>query len=155
MLVSSYTGRSSRRADAVGSEKRACQSPPASAGVDGQEDPQDGLQAKFSVYHGGAVGLVFGKAGPAEYEDHVVTSQEVTSVRDKIAATADENLGADEAELVLEFEDGQTLRHHVLHAVGSLEVPMTDAQLQNKFVDQVALVLEWPVQGRRVVLLRI
>lgn len=107
----------------------------------GKKTPQDGLQAKFSVYHGGAVGLVFGKAGPAEYEDHVVTSQEVTSVRDKIAATADENLGADEAELVLEFEDGQTLRHHVLHAVGSLEVPMTDAQLQNKFVDQVALVL--------------
>jgi aconitate decarboxylase len=107
----------------------------------GKKTPKDGLQAKFSVYHGGAVGLVLGKAGPAQYEDDVVTSEEVTSVRDKIAATADENLGADEAEIVLEFGDGRKLHTHILHAIGSLEVPMTDAQLQEKFVDQVTLVL--------------
>lgn len=107
----------------------------------GKKMPTDGLQAKFSVYHGGAVGLVLGKAGPAQYEDHVVVSEQITSVRDKIAATADESLGADEAEIVLEFDDGQKLHSHILHAIGSLEVPMTDAQLKEKFLDQVALVL--------------
>jgi len=107
----------------------------------GKKTPTDGLQAKFSVYHGGAVGLVLGKAGPAQYEDRVVLSKEITSVRDKIAATADENLSADEAEIVLEFGDGQKLHSHILHAVGSLEIPMTDDQLREKFVDQVALVL--------------
>ncbi|KAK5064266.1 hypothetical protein LTR84_000099 [Exophiala bonariae] len=107
----------------------------------GKKTPKDGLQAKFSVYHGGAVGLVLGKAGPAEYEDRVVTSEEIITVRDKITATADETLGADEAEIVLEFEGGAELKKHVSHAVGSLEVPMTDTQLQEKFVDQVALVL--------------
>lgn len=107
----------------------------------GKKTPKDGLQAKFSVYHGGAVGLVLGKAGPAEYEDHVVTSEAVIAIRDKITATADETLGADEADIMLEFEDGTKLNQHVLHALGSLEVPMTDKQLQEKFVDQVALVL--------------
>ncbi|KAH0842380.1 hypothetical protein AYO21_00006 [Fonsecaea monophora] len=115
----------------------------------GKKTPQDGLQAKFSVYHGGAVGLVLGKAGPAQYEDAVVTSDEIVSVRDKIAAAADAALGADEAVIVVEFDAGgaggsgapTTLTKHVQHAIGSLEVPMTDAQLQDKFIDQVTPVL--------------
>ena len=107
----------------------------------GKKTPQDGLQAKFSVYHGGAVGLVLGKAGPAQYADDVVTSNEITSVRDKIEATADEKLGADEAELVVAFQDGKQLKKHVEHAIGSLEVPITNEQLQDKFLDQVSPVL--------------
>lgn len=107
----------------------------------GKKTPQDGLQAKFSVYHGGAIGLVLGKAGPAQYEDAVVTSKDVVSVRDLIDAVADPGLAADETEIVLEFVDGQTVTKHVRHAIGSLEVPMTDRQLEDKFVDQVSPVL--------------
>lgn len=109
----------------------------------GKKTPEDGLQAKFSVYHGGAVGLVLGKAGPAQYEDEVVVSQEVVGVRDRIGATGDGKLGPDEAEIVVEFQDGRTLTKHVKHAIGSLEVPMTDQRLEDKFIDQVS-----PVLGR-------
>jgi aconitate decarboxylase len=107
----------------------------------GKKTPKDGLQAKFSVYHGGAIGLVLGKAGPAQYDDKVVTSQEITSVRDKIDATADDSIKADEADIVIEFEGRGTLRKHIEHAIGSLEVPMTDEQLKEKFIDQVTPVL--------------
>ena len=107
----------------------------------GKKTPQDGLQAKFSVYHGGAVGLVLGKAGPAQYADDVVTSNEIVSVREKIDATSDEKLGADETEIVIQLEGGEELKKHVKHAIGSIEVPMTDEQLQEKFIDQVAPVL--------------
>ncbi|KAF8213797.1 hypothetical protein K438DRAFT_2009917 [Mycena galopus ATCC 62051] len=107
----------------------------------GKKTPQDGLQAKFSVYHGGAIGLVLGKAGPAQYEDHVVLSQEIVTVRDKISATADESLGADETKIAVHLNNGTTLTKHVQHAVGSVEVPMTTVQLEEKFVDQVSLVL--------------
>lgn len=106
----------------------------------GKKTPQDGLQAKFSVYHGGAAGLVFGKAGPAAYEDAVVTSDEIVTVRDKIDAVADDKLGADETEIVAELRDGSRLTKHVVHAIGSLEVPMTDEQLEAKFIDQVSQV---------------
>ncbi|KAK6381027.1 hypothetical protein LTS17_005228 [Exophiala oligosperma] len=107
----------------------------------GKKTPRDGLQAKFSVYHGGAAGLVFGRAGPAAYEDAVVTSDEIIGVRDKIDALADDTLGADETEIVAEFRDGTRLTKHVVHAIGSLEVPMTDQQLEAKFIDQVSQVL--------------
>ncbi|KAF2480112.1 2-methylcitrate dehydratase [Neohortaea acidophila] len=103
--------------------------------------PKDGLEGKFSVFHGGAVGLLCGKAGPAEYDDKVVTDSRVIELRDKIDATSDESLGADETYLTVHLADGSKIEKHVKHAVGSLEVPMTDNQLTEKFVDQAALVL--------------
>lgn len=55
----------------------------------GKTRPRDGLEAKFSVYHGAAIGLLLGKATPAQYEDAVVTNPEVIRLREKIHATAD------------------------------------------------------------------
>jgi aconitate decarboxylase len=103
--------------------------------------PKDGLEGKFSVFHGGAVGLLFGKAGPAEYADEVVTDPKVTAIRDKIDASPSKDVKPDEAYLTVHFTDGNKLEKHIKHAVGSLEVPMTDEQLTGKFVDQSALVL--------------
>ncbi|KAK4549843.1 hypothetical protein LTR36_005144 [Oleoguttula mirabilis] len=103
--------------------------------------PKDGLESKFSVFHGAAVGLLYGKAGPAQYADEVVRDQTVIDIRDKIDATADESLAADETYLTLYFADGSKLEKHTKHAVGSLEVPMSEEQLTEKFVDQAALVL--------------
>lgn len=103
--------------------------------------PRDGLEGKFSVFHGGAVGLLHGKAGPAEYADEVVTDSKVIAVRDKIDASPSKDVKPDEALLMILFTDGNKIEKHVKHAVGSLEVPMTDEQLTEKFVDQSALVL--------------
>ena len=106
-----------------------------------KKEPRDGLEAKFSVFHGCAVGLLYGKAGPAEYADEVVTSDAVISLRDKVSIEADPSLAADEACLSLSHSSGMKLEKHVAHAVGSLQVPMTDEQLTAKFVDQVSLVV--------------
>ena len=102
--------------------------------------PRDGLKAKFSVYHGCAVGLLYGKAGPGEYEDHVVTRSEVTGLRDRVKIMAETSFNADEARLRITHRAGD-MEKHIVHAVGSLEVPMTDEQLQRKFKDQVSPVL--------------
>ncbi|KAI7153364.1 hypothetical protein KC349_g8407 [Hortaea werneckii] len=103
--------------------------------------PKDGLEGKFSVFHGCAVGLLYGKAGPAQYSDATVTDPNVVRVRDKVEATPREDVRADEAHLQIHFADGQRLAKHVKHAVGSLEKPMTDEQLTEKFIDQANLVL--------------
>lgn len=106
-----------------------------------KEKPKDGLEAKFSVFHGVAVGLLYGKAGPAQYDDSVVTSSEVITMREKVKIELDNSIAADEVRLTVTLADGTEIEKHVQHAVGSLEVPMTDEQLTAKFVDQVALVL--------------
>lgn len=103
--------------------------------------PKDGLEGKFSVFHGCAVGLLYGKAGPAQYSDAIVIDPNVVRLRDKVEATSDEDVGADEAHLQIHFAGGQRLAKHVKHAVGSLEKPMTDEQLTQKFLDQATLVI--------------
>lgn len=107
----------------------------------GKKEPKDGLQGKFSVYHGGACGLIFGKATPSQYEDGVVQAPEVTAVRDRIQADVGDSLAADEAKVMVTMRGGQTLSKHVSHALGSMEVPLDKKKLQDKFLDQCQRVL--------------
>ncbi|OOF90768.1 hypothetical protein ASPCADRAFT_211719 [Aspergillus carbonarius ITEM 5010] len=114
----------------------------------GKTKPRDGLEAKFSVYHGGAIGLIYGKATPAQYEDAIVTNPETIEVRDKIIATAAKDMRADECQILVEFETPAVrIERHVHHAVGSLDSPMTDSQLMEKFLDQCSPVIG-PEQAR-------
>ncbi|KAL2874863.1 hypothetical protein SGCOL_009983 [Colletotrichum sp. CLE4] len=106
----------------------------------GKKTPKDGLEAKFSVYHGGAVGLLFGRATVVEYEDALVTSAPVVSLRDRFLATVDESMRADACHLVVRLRGREEpIEKHVDHALGSVEVPMSDDQLTEKFITQAAL----------------
>ncbi|CZR70057.1 related to immune-responsive protein 1 [Phialocephala subalpina] len=107
----------------------------------GKRKPKDGLEGKFSVFHGAAIGLIYGRGTPSEYEDSVVQDAGVISIRDKVDAEADKNLGADETIVVATMSDEKTIEKHVKHAVGSLEVPMNDEMLWRKFADQCVSVL--------------
>jgi 2-methylcitrate dehydratase PrpD len=108
----------------------------------GKRAPKDGLEGKFSCYHGAAIGLIYGKGTPRQYEDAVVQDAAVITVRDKVNATADQALGADETKIILTMNDGTVLEKHVLHAVGSTEVPLTNKMLEEKFRDQCESILE-------------
>lgn len=58
--------------------------------------PKDRLEGKFSVYHGGAAVVLFGKATPAEYEDDIVTNPEVMSVCGRFRVVVGETMRVDE-----------------------------------------------------------
>ncbi|KAJ5512255.1 hypothetical protein N7463_001807 [Penicillium fimorum] len=102
----------------------------------GKTAPRDGLEAKFSVYHSGAVGLLLGKATPAQYKGDVVLDRRVVALRDRFRAVPDEGLRADECHLVVKVRGAASIEKHVDYAVGSMERPMTNEQLTAKFVDQ-------------------
>ncbi|MGZ5582848.1 MAG: MmgE/PrpD family protein [Usitatibacter sp.] len=99
----------------------------------GKKEPRDGLQVKFSVYHGFAAGLIFGRAGEAEYADEIVRREDVTALRRKVVATVDDSIGEAAAEVTAVLEDGRRVRVFVEHAIGSLEKPMSDKDLESKF----------------------
>ena len=56
----------------------------------GKKEPADGLQGKFSVYHGCAAGLIFGRAGEDEFADAIVNDPRVVALRRKVQATVDD-----------------------------------------------------------------
>jgi 2-methylcitrate dehydratase PrpD len=99
----------------------------------GKKEPQDGLQAKFSVYHGFAAGLVFGRAGETEYEDAIVNREDMVALRRKVVATVDDSIDEAAADVTAVMKDGRKVHVFVEHAIGSLERPLSDRQLEDKF----------------------
>ena len=99
----------------------------------GKKEPADGLQAKFSVYHGCAAGLMFGRAAEEEFSDAIVTRPDMVALRRKVVATVDDGIDESAADITAVLTDGRRVQVRVEHAIGSLQNPMTDAQLEAKF----------------------
>ena len=99
----------------------------------GKKEPRDGLGAKFSVYHGCAAGLIFGRAGEAEFADAIVNRPDVVALRRKVEATADSGVDEAGADVTAVLADGQRVHLRIEHAIGSLQRPLSDAQLDAKF----------------------
>jgi 2-methylcitrate dehydratase PrpD len=107
----------------------------------GRKEPKDGLQGKFSVYHGAAAGLIYGRAGEDEFSDAVVTDPRVVTLRDKVRATADDGVHEDAVLVTAILSNGRRVELRVEHAIGSMQNPLSDAQLEAKFEALVAPVL--------------
>jgi len=107
----------------------------------GKKEPDDGLAAKFSVYHGCAVGLMFGRAAEAEYDDAIVTRDDVVALRRKVVAAIDDAIDEASADVTAVLRDGRRVHVFVEHAIGSLQRPMSDAALEAKFTTQAEPIL--------------
>jgi 2-methylcitrate dehydratase PrpD len=106
----------------------------------GKKEPQDGLQAKFSVYHGCAAGLTFGHAGEEEFSDTIVNRPDMIALRRKVVASVDNSIEEASADVTAVLHEGRRVHVFVEHAIGSLQKPMTDTMLEAKFhglTDQV------------------
>jgi len=106
-----------------------------------QQNITRGLQGKFSVYHGAAVGLVRGKAGLREYTDEAVNDPQVKRVREATTAVGDPAVTEDQSAVEVELADGRRLTRFVEQSLGNIHRPLTDRQLEEKFRDQAVLVL--------------
>lgn len=103
--------------------------------------PANALEAKVSLQHWTAVALVRRAAGLAEGTDACVRDPAVRAVRDRVEAAPDASVGRDGAVVRIELPDGRILEKRVEHCIGSLARPMTDAELEAKFMGQALRVL--------------
>jgi 2-methylcitrate dehydratase PrpD len=99
----------------------------------GKKTPQVGLEGKFSVYHSAAAAIIHGAAGESEYSDAAVADPEVIALRDRVAATVDPAMREDQTRVTIRLTNGRILEKRIEHAIGSLERPMSDADLEAKF----------------------
>jgi 2-methylcitrate dehydratase PrpD len=107
----------------------------------GKKTPQIGLEGKFSVYHSVAVAIIEGAAGEKQYSDRAVRDPQVIALRDRVNAIVDSSVRPEQVDMTITLNDGRTLHKHIEHAIGSVEVPMTDQQLEAKFTDLASAVL--------------
>jgi len=95
--------------------------------------PQTGLEGKFSIYHAASVALIEGGGGIDQFSDRAVHDRTVTSLRDRVSTIVDSMLREDQVRIVVTTKDGHRLEKFVEHAVGSVDHPMSDRDLETKF----------------------
>jgi 2-methylcitrate dehydratase PrpD len=65
----------------------------------------------------------------------------VVALRNKVQATVDDSIDEAAVRVTAVLTDGRRVKVNVDHAIGSLENPLTDAQLEAKFASLVVPVL--------------
>jgi 2-methylcitrate dehydratase PrpD len=95
--------------------------------------------ARVSIHHSAALGFVRGKAGVADFEMPAVRDPALAAFRAKVSATLDERLPRGATTVTVRLQDGQVLQRQVVSPRGSLEHPMSDAELDAKFRDNAGI----------------
>jgi 2-methylcitrate dehydratase PrpD len=124
----------------------------------GKKTPQEGLEGKFSVYHAVAIALIEGAGGEKQFSDRAVRDPAVIALRSKVVPVITPGIKPEQVEMSIELSDGRVLRKRIEHAIGSLEKPMSDKDLERKFTDlaegilpaqQTAKIIEtcWKIEG--------
>ena len=101
----------------------------------GLRAPRTAAEGTFSVYHWVALALLNGRAKISQFNDTTVTDPGVVNLRDRISAVSDSTFAKDEARIRVVYYGGFVLDHHVEHALGSKERPLSDDELTRKLHD--------------------
>lgn len=105
----------------------------------GRQHPEDGLGSRFSARHGVAVGLLYGRAGLAEFSDAAATAPDVARLRSLITLDADPAVPRDAAVLRISRAPASgppaglpAVEVAVEHTRGSAARPLTDEEVLQK-----------------------
>ncbi|MDB5381545.1 MAG: hypothetical protein JWO26_1177 [Rhodospirillales bacterium] len=95
--------------------------------------------ARVSIHHCAALGLVRGRAGVLDFENDAVRDAALAGFRAKVVAVEDATLPRGAARVTVWLNDGQRFEARVDEPEGSEARPMDDAALDAKFLDNAAL----------------
>jgi 2-methylcitrate dehydratase PrpD len=114
---------------------------PIAVRITGLGDPKTGLQSKFSIYHASAVAYLDRGAGIVQFSDARASAPDVVALRGKIEATTDEGFRKDQAHATLVTTSGERIEARIAHASGTVDNPMSDRAIENKFLANAASVV--------------
>ena len=104
----------------------------------GDRAVRNARDARVSIHHCAALGLVRGRAGIADFEMPAVADPALAAFRAKVAAALDESLPRGAACMTVRLEDGREARATVTAPRGSIETPLSDGEIEAKFRDNTA-----------------
>lgn len=100
------------------------------------DNPQTGLEAKFSMQFAVAAALKFGEVRLATFQDEIVRAPDIQAFLPRVQAQeAEGDMFPRWTELVIERTDGEVITHRVEQLRGSAEVPLTTDELTAKVAD--------------------
>jgi 2-methylcitrate dehydratase PrpD len=122
-------------------ERIALQTSPTALKFAGNKTPASALAAGTSLYYWAAVSFLFRAAGLQQRTDALTSDPAVIALRDRVEITADPALSTEAARIEVTLRDGRVLKGEVQHARGTPQRPLTDAELDEKFLAQATTVL--------------
>ena len=99
----------------------------------GKKTPKNTLEAKLSVFYSAAVAVVARRVAEREYGDAFLGNAAVIRLRDSVTVETDAAIREDETHVTLEMSDGQRVQCHIDHVTGSVDRPMSDHDMVQKF----------------------
>jgi 2-methylcitrate dehydratase PrpD len=90
--------------------------------------------ARVSIHHAAAIALLRGSAGVDDFSAEAVQDRDLARLRARTSAALDASLPRGAARLTLQTTDGERLVAEVHEPRGSEGRPLTDAELEAKFV---------------------
>ncbi len=113
----------------------------AHTGDPGKRYPHNKETADHSSWYLTAVAILEGEVGPRQYRSEKYTDPRVLELMDRVHLEAlpefDRSPAAGEVEI--RTKSGQTFTHRVLYPKGTVQNPMSDAELERKFCDIAAM----------------
>ncbi len=103
----------------------------------GKKQPRTGLEGKFSIYFCAAIALIEGNARQSQFADEKVNRDEVVTLRDRVRAVVQPDLHENQAVVTVRTRDGRVLVERVEAASGTPGNPVSDEDLEEKFMDLV------------------
>jgi 2-methylcitrate dehydratase PrpD len=103
--------------------------------------PKDEFEGQVSLQHWVAAALTRGRAGIRECEESAIADPTLAAFRSRVTPIADSSVPHDGADVTIVLKDGRTLTERVRNCTGSRRNPMTDSQLDAKFLGQAEGVL--------------
>ncbi len=97
-----------------------------------QKNPQTDLSAKFSVSYCAALAMLEGCAGEDLFQDAQTQNPDILDLMKRVEIEEIPDLKDSEAKVTITLQNGQRLRHHTVHALGSPNNPLSDRQLEEK-----------------------
>jgi 2-methylcitrate dehydratase PrpD len=107
----------------------------------GKTEPRTGLEGKFSVFHSAAAALLRGDGSPTAFTDEAVKAPELVAMRRKVHLETDKACHEASVTITATLSDGRVVTKHVDRCIGSMEVPLTNEQINTKFRGQAGLVI--------------
>ena len=112
----------------------AIQASPGAMALCNNRNPRDEMQAHVSLHHWTALAFIRGTARIQDMDtETAVKDPALMAFQDKVEATLDPSLAADQTVVTITMTDGATHTHRIEHGIGSRLNPMSDADLESKF----------------------
>ena len=116
-------------------ERVTIKASPSAMALSDRRNAMDEFQTHVSLYHWVAVAFIRGTAKTTDMLTEVALDPVIVGFQDRITAVREDAVAPDAAEVVVTLRDGQKHTCRIEHCIGSESQPMTDEQLEEKFLD--------------------